>query len=49
MEDNQATHDEHSVSDLVLADTSTEDDHSRFFRHTRSFVEGSDVLYDVEY
>lgn len=49
MQNDEVTHDEHSVSDLMLADTSAEDDHARFFRHTRSFVESSNILYDVEY
>lgn len=44
---NRNTYDEHCICNLVLADTTAQDDHTRFARLSRKLIQVADVLYNV--
>ena len=43
------THNQHCISDLMFAHSSTKDDHPCLFGGPRQLVEASDILHDVDH
>ena len=43
------THNEHSIGYLMLAHATTKNDHARFLRSPRQFIESADIAYNVHY